>query len=919
MAEEIPASAEEQRVPRVAAPVVFLSAATLDLKPWRDHLDEAFARAGFRVLTQDRSMRSAPGDVRRLLAETVDEADCVVHLAGMAYGSDATDAFPSAPGFQCSWTQFEYYHAHEKKKDVIAFVCAPDLSAPFVEKADGPDDPARKQKLQVAHRERVAKGTFIGTPLEKQFTAADGTPLRTSNETVSNPGKLLSAVAAAIGTLHTIDREHRERVQREVVSFGAKLGCLHIKLTVAITFLAIMGFTMWMVKRDTHDFAAGQQQSAKRETDLAAQLSQVQEALSRIQQTTDPKRDPISGWPQERLETELAGQMKIEVKDLRAILVAGKTSLDALLQGQALLASGKPTEAGEKFDVVIQQDKDAMTRLRQAYEGKAQIAFDAVKYEEALAFREKAAALVDKTADPIGWAYAQGWVTFIDLHLARYQHAEPLMKEVVRLREESLGPDDPELATALNNLAELNKATNRLAEAEPLMEWALKIDEKSYGPVHPEVATDLNNLAQLYQTTNRLAEAEPLLVRVVKILENKGGEPLPNFASALNNLAQLYQGTNRLAEAEPLMERALKIDEKSFGPEHPEVATDLNNLAQLYKATNRLAEAEPLMERALKIDEKSFGPEHPKVATHLNNLAILYQSTNRLAQAEPLMKRVTSIFEKSYGSEHPNVATSVNNLAQLYKATNRLAEAEPLMERALKIDEKSFGPEHPEVATDLNNLAGLYQVTNRLTEAEPLMERALKIDEKSFGPEHPKVAIRLNNLGQLYQATNRLAEADPLMRRAVVILLKATRAAGHTLPNLEPVLSHYKTLLGKMSLPEAEIAKRVAAAGREAGYKDDEFAALLAPMFGGPFDVAVTEVVPEGQGPVLGIRVGDVVRRYNGQEITKVADLVKLTGESKGDAIPLEIQRGDETLKFTAKPGRLGLALEDRPKPTAKQ
>jgi hypothetical protein len=40
---------------------------------------------------------------------------------------------------------------------------------------------------------------------------------------------------------------------------------------------------------------------------------------------------------------------------------------------------------------------------------------------------------------------------------------------------------------------------------------ALAIDEQSYGPNHPEVATDLNNLAQLLDATNRLVEAEPLM------------------------------------------------------------------------------------------------------------------------------------------------------------------------------------------------------------------------------------------------------------------------------------------------------------------------------------------------------------------------------------------------------------------------
>ena len=149
------------------------------------------------------------------------------------------------------------------------------------------------------------------------------------------------------------------------------------------------------------------------------------------------------------------------------------------------------------------------------------------------------------------------------------------------------------------------------------------------------------------------------------------------------------------------------------------------------------------------------------------------------------------------------------------------------MERSLKTDEKSYGPEHPNVSKDLNNLALLYQATNRLSEAEPLMERALKIDEKSYGPEHPEVARDLNNLAQLYQATNRLPEAETRFRRAVVILLKSTRAAGHVMPNLKPVATNYRLLLIKMTVPEAEVSQRLAAAGCEAGFTPEAFAELL--------------------------------------------------------------------------------------------
>ena len=105
------------------------------------------------------------------------------------------------------------------------------------------------------------------------------------------------------------------------------------------------------------------------------------------------------------------------------------------------------------------------------------------------------------------------------------------------------------------------------------MRRALAIDEKSYGPEHPNVATDLNNLALLLQATNRLEEAEPLMRRALAIDEKSYGPEHPNVATDLNNLAQLLQATNRLAEAEPLMRRALAIDEKSYGPEHPNVAS----------------------------------------------------------------------------------------------------------------------------------------------------------------------------------------------------------------------------------------------------------------------------------------------------------------------------------------------------------
>jgi tetratricopeptide (TPR) repeat protein len=87
----------------------------------------------------------------------------------------------------------------------------------------------------------------------------------------------------------------------------------------------------------------------------------------------------------------------------------------------------------------------------------------------------------------------------------------------------------------------LLQATNRLGEAEPLMRRALDIDERAYGPDHPNVARDLNNLALLLQDTNRLGEAEPLMRRALDIDERSYGPDHPNLEIVRSNYLGLLE------------------------------------------------------------------------------------------------------------------------------------------------------------------------------------------------------------------------------------------------------------------------------------------------------------------------------------------------------------------------------------------
>ena len=73
------------------------------------------------------------------------------------------------------------------------------------------------------------------------------------------------------------------------------------------------------------------------------------------------------------------------------------------------------------------------------------------------------------------------------------------------------------MATSLNNLALVYQSQGLYAEAEPLYKLSLAIWEKALGPNHPNVALSLENIAALYRATNRAAEADKLEKRVERI------------------------------------------------------------------------------------------------------------------------------------------------------------------------------------------------------------------------------------------------------------------------------------------------------------------------------------------------------------------------------------------------------------------
>jgi len=95
--------------------------------------------------------------------------------------------------------------------------------------------------------------------------------------------------------------------------------------------------------------------------------------------------------------------------------------------------------------------------------------------------------------------------------------AEAHDRRALPFRKQALGSEEPTAAQSLTDLAFFFRTQRRYDLAESLFEWALSVREKTLGPDHLDVATSLENYADLLRQTHRKAEATVMEARAKAI------------------------------------------------------------------------------------------------------------------------------------------------------------------------------------------------------------------------------------------------------------------------------------------------------------------------------------------------------------------------------------------------------------------
>jgi tetratricopeptide (TPR) repeat protein/tRNA A-37 threonylcarbamoyl transferase component Bud32 len=215
----------------------------------------------------------------------------------------------------------------------------------------------------------------------------------------------------------------------------------------------------------------------------------------------------------------------------------------------------------------------------------------------------------------------------------RFGEALEYQQRALQIKEKALGPDDPDVAGTLANIALVLNKLGRSEEALRMSDRSLRIHQRALGDSHPGMADELSNRGEILLALNRPAEALEAYERAEKIWDSEFGSEAPSVAYALTGIGRSLVLLKKPREARPFLERALTIRERT-DPEPSRLAeTELWLASALWDNGKDFERAISLAQRALE----RCGQSPPLASMHaeVGHWLATHRSPIRTASREP--------------------------------------------------------------------------------------------------------------------------------------------------------------------------------------------------------------------------------------------------------------------------------------------
>ncbi|KAI0111281.1 hypothetical protein GGR51DRAFT_72276 [Nemania sp. FL0031] len=344
------------------------------------------------------------------------------------------------------------------------------------------------------------------------------------------------------------------------------------------------------------------------------------------------------------------------------------------------------------------------------------------------------------------------------------------LEEAKPIYIENLGLENERTIALIHKLSQANRFTGNLKKAEEFLRQALRLRESTSGPEAPETLEVMNHLASVIERAGRLKEAETMFESLYNRYGVKGYDN-PNTMAAAHNLGLCYHNQGRLIDAERMYQAALYPSESQLGIEHVGTLKTLSNLAATLDHQGRLDEAQSLYDKVLPAFIKVLGFDHFLTVRLRGNIAGLRRQQGAFKQAEDMIKGCQDVVTRLYGYEHFETIAVLYDLGEILHAKGDIQAADHAYGEAVDLCVGNLAG-HPVSFRFIDASGVAKREMGHLKEAKQMSQKAYDCFREMLGWDDPYTLVAANDHGELLHAEGKYEEAREMYKKCLVSLEK---------------------------------------------------------------------------------------------------------------------------------------------------
>ncbi|HMO34854.1 MAG TPA: serine/threonine-protein kinase [Gemmatales bacterium] len=277
------------------------------------------------------------------------------------------------------------------------------------------------------------------------------------------------------------------------------------------------------------------------------------------------------------------------------------------------------------------------------------------------------------------------------LGLGDIEKAKVQMNQAEDIYRSNKRDTSPERLSALHENGSILLYQGKYQEAEKIVANVIKLRQLTLGKQHHETLKSQYLLALIYSYLNRRSESKHMYESVLQ--EQKSLYGLENYDTQLTQreYADLLVESNEVDKAILLLKEVLNKQIESLGTDHPDTLITQHNLVMAYLLKDQIKDATILLHNVITNASKYMKRQHPVLLSYKTNYASLLAAEARYQEASDSLKQVVDDMKVVYGPMHYDTLSAQRLRGACLLMSKKYDAAEQLLQETVHGLNKTLG------------------------------------------------------------------------------------------------------------------------------------------------------------------------------------------------------------------------------------